>query len=46
MPKPDFDKVALHGCSPVNSLCIFRIPFRQNTSRGLLLNIMGLKTVG
>ena len=45
MPKRDFDKV-LHGCSPVNSLCIFRIPFRQNTSEGLLLNIMGLKTVG
>ena len=27
-----------HGCSPVNLLHIFRIPFPTNTSRGLLLN--------
>ena len=26
-----------HGCSPVNLLHIFRIPFYKNTSRGLLL---------
>ena len=28
-----------HGCSPVNLLHIFRIPFYKNTSRGLLLTI-------
>ena len=27
-----------HGCSPVNLLHIFRIPFPTNTSRGLLLS--------
>ena len=27
-----------HGCSPVNSLHIFRIAFPTNNSRGLLLN--------
>ena len=26
-----------HGCSPVNLLYIFRIPFPKNTSGGLLL---------
>ena len=34
----DFIKITLrHGCSPVNSLYIFRVPFPKNTSRGLLL---------
>ena len=28
----------LHGCSPVNSLHIFRPPFYKNTSGGLLLD--------
>ena len=28
-----------HGCSPVNSLHIFRAPFPKNTSGGLLLNL-------
>ena len=37
MPKYDFDKVALHGCSTVNLLHIFRTPFPRNTSGGLLL---------
>ena len=37
MLKCDFNKVALHGCSPVNLLHIFRTPFPRNTSRWLLL---------
>ena len=32
-----------HGCSPVNLLHIFRIPFSKNTSGGLLLDIYGKK---
>ena len=49
MPKCDFNKVALHcnfieitlrhGCSPVNVLHMFRIPFLKNTSGRLLLNV-------
>ena len=42
IPKCDFNKVALqvtlrHGCSPVYLLYIFRTPFRENTTGGLLL---------
>ena len=42
MPKCDFNnnfiEITLrHGCSPVNLLHIFRIPFRNNTSGRLLL---------
>ena len=45
MPKCDLNKVAnniieitiRHGCSPVNLLLIFRIPFYKNTSGGLIL---------
>ena len=48
MPKRDFNKVASnfieitsrHGCSPVNLVHIFRMPFPKNTSGGLLLNII------
>ena len=50
MLKCDFNKVALlcnfieialrHGCSPVNLLHIFRIPFPKNTSGRLLLIIL------
>ena len=50
MPKCDFNKVALlsnfieialrHGCSPVNLLRIFRIPFLRNTSGRLLLKLI------
>ena len=29
-----------HGCSPVNSLHIFRIPFSKNTSGRLLLTFL------
>ena len=33
----NFSEIALrHGCSPVNLLHIFRIPFPKNTSEGLL----------
>ena len=39
MPKRDFNKVAKHGCSPVNLLHIFRTPFPKNTSGQLLLHI-------
>ena len=28
------------GCSPVNLLYIFRIPFYKNTSRGMLLGVV------
>ena len=44
MPKCDFNKVAIqlattlrHGCSPANMSHIFRTPFSNNTSGGLLL---------
>ena len=37
----NFIEIALrHGCSPINLLHIFRIPFPKNTSEGLLLSIM------
>ena len=49
MPKGDFSKIAKqlhsfeitfqHGCSPVHLLYIFRIPFPENTSGGLLLEV-------
>ena len=39
MPKCGFNKIDLHGCSPVNLLHIFRIPFPRNTSGWLLLNV-------
>ena len=39
MPKCDFNKVALHGCSPVNLLHIFGTPFPKNTSGRLLLPV-------
>ena len=50
MSKCNFNKVALqlylnhtsHGCSPVNLLRIFRIPFPKNTSGGLLLEYLTL----
>ena len=39
MVKCDFNKeiTLWHGCSPVNLLHIFRIPFYKNTSGGLVL---------
>ena len=37
IPKWDFNKVALHGLSPVNLLDTFRISFPKNTSGWLLL---------
>ena len=42
MPKCDFNGITLrHGCSPVNLLHIFRIPFFMNTSgRMLLYNVL------
>ena len=39
MPKCDFNKVALHGYSPVNLLHIFRTAFLRSTSGGLLLDV-------
>ena len=37
----NFIEIALrHGCSPVNLLHIFRIPFPRNTSVWLLLNLV------
>ena len=39
MPKRDFNKVAKHGCSPVNLFHIFRTPYPKNTSGQLLLHI-------
>ena len=53
MPKRDFNKVASnfieitsrHGCSPVNLVHIFRMPFPKNTSGGLLLNIIKEKKI-
>ena len=40
MPKCDFNKVAKHGCSPVNLLHIFRTTFLRNTSGWLLLDLL------
>ena len=48
MPQCDFNKVASnfteialrHGCSPVNLLYIFRIPFPRNSSGWLLQNCL------
>ena len=41
MPKCDFNKVAAialrHGCSPENLLHVFKTPFLENSSEGLLL---------
>ena len=31
MPKCDFNKVAWHGCAPVNLLHIFRTSFSKDT---------------
>ena len=41
IPKCDFNKVAkqVTGCSPVNLLHIFRIPFSKNNAGGLLLKV-------
>ena len=40
----NFIEIALrHGCSPVNLLHIFRIPFLKNTSRWLLVHFMRMK---
>ena len=39
MPKCDFNKVALHGCSSVNLLHIFGTPFAKSTSARLLLKL-------
>ena len=39
MPKCDFNKVALHGCSPVNLQHISRIPFPKNITGWLLLTM-------
>ena len=49
MSKGDFSKIAKqlhsieitfqHGCSPVHLLYIFRIPFPENISGGLLLEV-------
>ena len=35
MPKSDFNKVAVHGYSPVTLLHTFRKPFPRKTSRAL-----------
>ena len=43
MPKCDFNKVALHGCFPVNLLHIFRTPFSMNTFGWLLLKVDGFR---
>ena len=40
MSKYDFNKVAMHGCSPVNLMYIFRKLFLKNTSGRLLLSII------
>ena len=57
MPKCDFNKVSIklqsnfieiafrYGCSPVNLLHIFRMPFQQNTSKWLLLVILQNKEI-
>ena len=44
MLKCDFNKVALHGCSPVNLLHIFRTPFPKNTSGQLLQPLFIIET--
>ena len=54
MPKCDFNKVVLqsnfaeialwHWCSLVNLLHIFRTPFPKNTSGGLLLKYLFVKS--
>ena len=41
MPRCDFNKVAKNGCSPVNLLHIFRIPFPKSSSGGLPLFFIG-----
>ena len=51
MSKCDFNKAACnfiettfqHGCFPINLLHIFRAPFYNNTSGGLLLNLKRLE---
>ena len=52
MPKCHFNNVAnfiemtlRHGCSPVNLLHLFRIPFPRNTSGWLLLFFVYLTQV-
>ena len=40
MPKCDFNKVALYGCSPVDLLHILRTLFSKNTSWWLLLYLV------
>ena len=42
MPKSDFNKVAKHGCSPVNLVHIFRTTFIENTSGGLQQYVLQL----
>ena len=42
MSKCDFNKVAKELCSPVNLLCIFRIPFPRNTSGWQLLKVVAI----
>ena len=43
----NFTEITLqHGCSPVNLLHIFRAPFPQDTSGGLLLRISGNRNFG
>ena len=42
----NFMEIALrHWCSPVNMLHIFRTPFPKNTSRWLLLFLLGIKEI-
>ena len=36
---PKYEITLQHGCSPLNLLYIFGIPFPKNTSGGLLLSI-------
>ena len=40
MSKYNFNKVAMHGCSPVNLMYIFRKLFLKNTSGRRLLSII------
>ena len=46
MPKFDFNCnfIERHGCSPINLLHIFKIPFPKNTSGGLFLLNLIFKT--
>ena len=44
MSNCDFNKVALHGCSPVNLLHILRTPFYKNTYVRLLQKFVSLTT--